>query len=408
MRIEYFLPQFNGWLCLNIDDIINLFFKQDDLKIKKIALNSQINIILKDEFSNPENIISGNYVEVVLQKELNLKAHNLKEMNISISNDNNNKNNYNIWVVAKIISYDFKNNILLLEYDDELIPIDDMNKIRPLSEVKCLEEEILIYYIKRVSNKEYEKLREEFEILIKEVVEEKKYLYYQNLDFIKSSLFCFFPKNNINNFNAIKEIENKYELLNFDDEITNGNTNSIITSRSEESENKSRKSKISNFLVDDEEILNEISKYEFKQIFLYKSLFKKDAEIILKDIIKKNKFHINTIDTDEFKIIIYGKNDKEFKEEKSMLEKGYVAKELNIDSSMNKNEMNELALSSNVKYIYFEKNYIYLIGEEKNISNFEAVYNMNAMYYKEIQKNNKEKKKIQRQITDIKKEYKIK
>ena len=329
-------------------------------------------------------------------------------MNISISNDNNNKNNYNIWVVAKIISYDFKNNILLLEYDDELIPIDDMNKIRPLSEVKCLEEEILIYYIKRVSNKEYEKLREEFEILIKEVVEEKKYLYYQNLDFIKSSLFCFFPKNNINNFNAIKEIENKYELLNFDDEITNGNTNSIITSRSEESENKSRKSKISNFLVDDEEILNEISKYEFKQIFLYKSLFKKDAEIILKDIIKKNKFHINTIDTDEFKIIIYGKNDKEFKEEKSMLEKGYVAKELNIDSSMNKNEMNELALSSNVKYIYFEKNYIYLIGEEKNISNFEAVYNMNAMYYKEIQKNNKEKKKIQRQITDIKKEYKIK
>ena len=409
MRIEYFLKELNGWLCLNIEDIINLYFKKEDLKIKKIkALYSPINIILKDEFSNPENIISGNYVEVLIKKELSLIINNRKKLNISLSNNKNNKNIYKIWAIAKVISYDYINNILLLEYDDELIAIDDMNYIRPLSEIKRFEEDILIYYIKKISNYEYEKLKEEFETLKKEIGEEKNYLLCQNYDNIKSSLFCFFPKNNINNLNLLKEIVNKYKLINNDDAFTNANTNSEITSRSEESESKSRTSKNSNILMDEEDILNEIHKYEYKEIFLYKILFKKDAEKVLKDIIKKNKYYLNRINKEEFKIIIYGKNKKEFKEEKNNFEKRFVAKELNFYSIINKNEITELAHSSNIKYIYFGKNNIYLIGEEKNISNFEALFNMNVMYNKEIQKNYIEKEKIQIQINNIKKEYKIK
>lgn len=409
MRIEYFLKELNGWLCLNIEDIINLYFKKEDLKIKKIkTLYSPINIILKDEFSNPENIISGNYVEVLIKKELSLIINNRKKLNISLSNNKNNKNIYNIWAIAKVISYDYINNILLLEYDDELIAIDDMNYIRPLSEIKRFEEDILIYYIKKISNYEYEKLKAEFETLKKEIGEEKNYLLCQNYDNIKSSLFCFFPKNNINNLNLLKEIVNKYKLINNDDAFTNANTNSEITSRSEESESKSRTSKNSNILMDEEDILNEIHKYEYKEIFLYKILFKKDAEKVLKDIIKKNKYYLNRINKEEFKIIIYGKNKKEFKEEKNNFEKRFVAKELNFYSIINKNEITELAHSSNIKYIYFGKNNIYLIGEEKNISNFEALFNMNVMYNKEIQKNYIEKEKIQIQINNIKKEYKIK
>ncbi len=97
MRIEYFLKELNGWLCLNIEDIINLYFKKEDLKIKKIkTLYSPINIILKDEFSNPENIISGNYVEVLIKKELSLIINNRKKLNISLSNNKNNKNIYKI------------------------------------------------------------------------------------------------------------------------------------------------------------------------------------------------------------------------------------------------------------------------------------------------------------------------
>ena len=218
----------------------------------------------------------------------------------------------------------------------------------------------------------------------------------------------FSKKQYYNNLNLLKEIVNKYKLINNDDAFTNANTNSEITSRSEESESKSRTSKNSNILMDEEDILNEIHKYEYKEIFLYKILFKKDAEKVLKDIIKKNKYYLNRINKEEFKIIIYGKNKKEFKEEKNNFEKRFVAKELNFHSIINKNEITELAHSSNIKYIYFGKNNIYLIGEEKNISNFEALFNMNVMYNKEIQKNYIEKEKIQIQINNIKKEYKIK
>ena len=141
------------------EDIINLFLRQEDLKFYKIKslLNAPIKIILHEEKSNPENLISGNYVEVQIQKELRLLAKNPKKFNITISNNENNKKKYDIWVQAKIISYDKDNNFLLLEYNEELIAIDDMSKVRPLSLPKRLEEDISIYYIKKIPNSEYEK-----------------------------------------------------------------------------------------------------------------------------------------------------------------------------------------------------------------------------------------------------------
>ena len=36
MRIEYFLREINGWVCLDIEEYINLNFRADDSKIKTI------------------------------------------------------------------------------------------------------------------------------------------------------------------------------------------------------------------------------------------------------------------------------------------------------------------------------------------------------------------------------------
>ena len=409
MRIEYFLNQVNGWVILNIDDIINLCLRQENLKYNKIKslLKSPIKILLHNEMSNPENFISGNYVEVLIQKELRLAAKNPKKFNITISNNENNKKNYDIWVQAKIISYDKDNNILLLEYNEELIPVDDMNKIRPLSFPKRLEEDISLYYIKKISNAEYEKFKKEFDNFRKETEEEKKYLLYQNYNSIKSSLFCFLPKNNI--LPSLVKFEEQYKFLNNED--SNTITTSAITSRSgrsEESENKKRKSKNSNILFDEEEILNDINKYNYKQIYIYNSLFKKDAEKIIKDIMIKSKYYLTSIDSEEFKIIIYGNNEKEFNKEKTIFENGYKAVKILNDSNINKNDMIELANNTNIKYIYFGNKYMYLIGEEKSISNFEALLNMNEMYTKEIEKSYIEKEKNQKKLSDMKREYKIK
>ncbi len=406
MRIEYFLPELNGWICLNIEDVVNLFFRQEEGKIQKIkSINAPIKIIFEDEFSNPEKLISGNYVEVDLKKKLSLTANIPNKLNISITNNEDNEKLYKVWVIAKIISYDFHKNILLLDYEEEIIAIDDMNKIRPLSEIKKLEEEIFIYYIKKITNSEYTKFKSEFEKLENEIEEERHYLLYHYYNYIKSSVFFFVPKKNINKFSSLKELEEKHKTINNEDT----NANSVITSRSEESERneiKSLKSKNSNILIDEEEILNEINECEFKEIYIYKTLFKADAEDILKKLIKNNKYFLTCMDSEEFKIIIYGKNQSEFENEKKQFENENKAVELKSDYE-NRNEMKTIAKKTNVK-LYFGNNYIYLIGEEQNISNFKEVLNLNTMYSDEIQKKYEENENIQKKLLNIKNEYKIK
>ena len=420
MRIEYFLREINGWICLDIEEYINLSLKIDDSKIKKIeSLNDiPIKLILDNDESfektNLENdYISGNYVEVLIKKELNLTLKNKKKIIITTSNKENNKKIYEVWARAKII--DYTNNILFLQYDDEeleLIDDDNTHTIRPLSKPKILENDISITYIKKITNTEYDKFKLEYEILESKIEEEKKCLLYQHFDPIKSSLLFVCPKSEINNFIFLKEIEDKYKYKYYNNDDTN--TNSCITSRSgrsEESdkyENKSRLFKNSNIIFDEDYILNEINKYENKKSFVYNSVFQKDAEKDLKNIIKKNKYYIVNLDSDEFKIIIYGNNKNDFNEEINYFDKEYKSQEIKIDSSIDIKEMNDSAKATNIKYIYFGKQFIYLIGEEKSIFNFQAVINMNEMYSKEIQKSCRQKYNIQKQLNDFKKQYKIK
>ena len=260
MRIEYFLREINGWVCLDIEEYINLNFRADDSKIKTIKSLQNIPIrIINDneensEKTNLENLISGNYVEALIEKELNLTVNFPKKINITISSKENNKNIYDIWAQSKIISYDYTNNILFLQYNEELILIEDIfNKIRPLSKPKRLEYDISIYYIKKLSNAEYDKFKLEYEILENNIEEEKKYLLYQNYDSIKSSLIFVCPKDDIINFNFLKEYEDKYKYKYLNNDDTNANSG--ITSRSgrseesDKNESKSRISKICNIII---------------------------------------------------------------------------------------------------------------------------------------------------------------
>lgn len=415
MKIEYFLQELNGWLSLDIEEYINIIFKQEDLKINQIKslvhfpikIISDNNKITND--SKPECLTSGNYVEVLLQKELNLICNNKKQIKLSLK-DENIKKIYNLWARAKIVSYESSSNILLLEYDDELLLIDDMNAIRSLSKVTTIEEDISIYYLKKITNSEYEKFKIEYENAKNDIDEEIKHLLYHTFNNIKSSLIFICPKTYISNVSYLKEFANKYESSNYEE------SNTGITSRSGRSEEsdkieinsrKSKNSKISDNIINEEEMLNQISKYEFKQIFIYKSIFKKDAEKIMKSIIKKNKYLIINIDSEEFKIIIYGNNESDFNEEKKILEKQYKPELLDIEQTINKSEIIELTNRIKVKFIYFGKKTLYLVGDEKSINSIRTMLKVKSMYSKEIQKSNREVQKIQKKLTDIKKEYKI-
>ena len=122
-----------------------------------------------------------------------------------------------------------------------------------------------------------------------------------------------------------------------------------------------------------------------------------------KSIIKKNQYFISAIDSEEFKAIIYGNEEKDFNEEKGVLEKEYNPFEKKIEQKYNKSDLSKIANQTHIKFIYFGKNMIYLIGKEKNISNFNKMLDMNLDYSKAIQQSLKEKEDIEKKLDNIKK-----
>ena len=398
MKIEYYLSEINAWILLNVEDYMNIIFNQEDQKLKiiKSLANTPIKLVSENEnenmlvISNPENLIYGNYIEVLIQQDLSLTINSKKKTHLSLSLNPNYKRKYNIWAQARIVSYDIKNKFLFLEYDEKLILIEDLTKIRPLSEFKKLDNDISIYCIKKISNSEYKNFKTEYEAIYSRLGEEEKKLLFHNFNSIKSFLFVTLPKNNINDLPSLKEFEKSYGNT----EENNSHSNNI---------EKSDKNKKSNGLNGEEDILNEINKFQYKKTFAYKSFFKKDSEKILKSIIKKNQYFISVLDSEEFKIIIYGNDEKDFNEEKGVLEKEYKPFEKKIEQQYNKSDLSKIASQTQVKFIYFGKKMIYLIGKEKNLSNFNKMLDMNLNYSKAIQQSLKEKEDIEKKLDNIKK-----
>ena len=353
MKIEYYLSEINAWILLDVEDYMNIIFSQEDQRIKviKSLVNTPIKLVSENEsmlvISNPENLIYGNYIEVFMQQDFSLTINNKKKTHLSLSLNPNYKRKYDIWALARIVSYDLKNKFLFLEYNEKLILIEDLTKIRPLSKIKKLDNDISIYYIKKISNPEYKKFKTEYEVLCSKLGEEQQKLLFHNFNNIKSSLLVVLPKNNINDLPSLKEFEKNY-----------GNTDEQNNSRSGNIENidKNKKSKCLN---GEEDILNKINKLQYKKTFTYKSFFKKDCESLFKSIIKKNQYFISAIDSEEFKAIIYGNEEKDFSEEKGVLEKEYNPFEKKIEQKYNKSDLSKIANQTHIKFIYFGKKMIY-------------------------------------------------
>ena len=127
------------------------------------------------------------------------------------------------------------------------------------------------------------------------------------------------------------------------------------------------------------------------------------------EIIQNCKYYIgNSNDNNNFDITIYSNDEQDFKEEKNILEEQYKQVMVDCDVIGDKNQINDLAIKSKVKFINIEKKSLYLIEEKKNINNFIAVWNLTKQYSKEIMKESKEKDDIQKELQSLKKKHKIK
>jgi len=413
--IEYFITRLNGWLSISLETYLSLLFSQEENKFSKIKIpkGMPIKAIEPDNSDKGELSLSpGNFVEVLIKQNLILDTNN-KNGQIQISNLNNDQKNlkeYDVWTRGKIISNDTDSKLLFIEINDKIEIIDDMSLVRPLKEIKTTSTDFVAYYIKQISNSGYNSIKEEFDKLMNANSNNNK-LFYIKYDIIKSSLLCFGNKNDLNNLLLLNKQEEKYkknnnneEQNNNSDSNPNSNNNLMgVKGPSRESEDSYKK-----IIIVDDEKQNEINECKYKTSFTYREKFKKDLEKDFAEIFQNCRYYVGKNNDNNFDVVVYGNNENEYLKEKNICEKKYKQVKLDSDTPLNKNEINDLAMKSKVKYINIEKKSIYLVGEEKCINNFKTVWEMTKKYSKEIQKTSKENESIQRELQTFKKKHNLK
>jgi len=413
--IEYFITRLNGWLSISLETYLSLLFSQEENKFSKIKIpkGMPIKAIEPDNSDKGELSLSpGNFVEVLIKQNLILDTNN-KNGQIQISNLNNDQKNlkeYDVWTRGKIISNDTDSKLLFIEINDKIEIIDDMSLVRPLKEIKTTSTDFVAYYIKQISNSGYNSIKEEFDKLMNANSNNNK-LFYIKYDIIKSSLLCFGNKNDLNNLLLLNKQEEKYkknnnneEQNNNSDSNPNSNNNLLgVKGPSRESEDSDKK-----IIIVDDEKQNEINECKYKTSFTYREKFRKDLEKDFAEIFQNCRYYVGKNNDNNFDVVVYGNNESEYLKEKNICEKKYKQVKLDSDTPLNKNEINDLAMKSKVKYINIEKKSIYLVGEEKCINNFKTVWEMTKKYSKEIQKTSKENESIQRELQTFKKKHNLK
>jgi hypothetical protein len=223
--IEYFITRLNGWLSISLETYLSLLFSQEENKFSKIKIpkGMPIKAIEPDSSNKDEPPLSpGNFVEVLVKQNLILET-NIKNGQIQISNLSNGQKKlkeYDVWTRGKIISNDTDSKILFIEINDKIEIIDDMNLVRPLKEIRTTNNDFSAYYIKQISNSEYNSIKEEFDKLMAANSNNNK-LFYIKYDIIKSSLLCFGNKNDLNNLLLLNRQEEKYKKNNNNEEQNN-------------------------------------------------------------------------------------------------------------------------------------------------------------------------------------------
>ena len=420
---EYFLPQLNGWLPLSLEAYLALLFPREEPKFSKIKIPK--GLTLSPKVSQSQNIaesmlLAGNFIEVKINQNLFLETNQRNGRIEFIQNSEKNSYSipYDIWYKAKIISYDNNSKLLFVEINDNIEIIDNLDLIRPLKEIKYIKNDLLAFNIKQVQKNEFDLIKNELDKIFNNnnnEDKEKEELYEITYDIKNLSLSLIGNKDILKNISLLKQYEQRYKKNIYDEPNTNSdfsnpnsNNNLIgIKSPSGRSETSEKNNSNKNIILE-KDLKEEINNYKYKQSFTYRAKFKKDIEKEAEKLFQNCRYSIGKNYDNNFDITIYGNDEDEFNEEKNTFEKQFKQEMIDCDTTIDMNEIKDLADKSKVKFINLEKRCLYLVGEEKNINNFKMVWNIKKEYSKEIQKESKEKDEIIKEIQSVKKKHKIK
>ena len=420
---EYFLPQLNGWLPLSLEAYLALLFPREEPKFSKIKIPK--GLTLSPKVSQSQNIaesmlLAGNFIEVKINQNLFLETNqrNGRIEFIQNSEKNNYSIPYDIWYKAKIISYDNNSKLLFVEINDNIEIIDNLDLIRPLKEIKYIKNDLLAFNIKQVQKNEFDLLKNELDKIFNNnnnEDKEKEELYEITYDIKNLSLSLIGNKDILKNISLLKQYEQRYKKNIYDEPNTNSDfsnpnsNNNLIGIKSPSGRSETSEKNYSNKnIILEKDLKEEINNYKYKQSFTYRAKFKKDIEKEAEKLFQNCRYSIGKNYDNNFDITIYGNDEDEFNEEKNTFEKQYKQEMIDCDTTIDMNEIKDLADKSKVKFINLEKRCLYLVGEEKNINNFKMVWNIKKEYSKEIQKESKEKDEIIKEIQSVKKKHKIK
>ena len=424
-EFEYFIPQLNGWIPLSLEAYLSLLFSKEDLSFSKIKIPKGLPLCPKDPSPQkiPENmLLPGNFIEAKLNQNLFLETNpkNGRIQLITNSLKSESASNYEAWYRAKIISYDDNSKLLFVEINENIEIIDNLDLIRPLKEVKYTKNELLAYNIKSIQKSDYEKIKGEIDKINNDTEIEESNSTLNKISEIQYnakdlSLSFIGSKDLFRKISILKQYEqrnkkNISEEPNTNSDFSNPNSNKNLvgikspSGRSETSDyNNSNKN-----IILEKELKEEINNYKFKETFTYRDKFKKDIEKEAEELIQNCKYYIGKKYENNFDITIYGNDEQDFNEEKNIFEKKYKQVMLDLDDAVDKKEIEDLATKSKIKFFFIEKKCLYLVGEEKNINSFKAVWNLTNQYSKEIQKNFKENEELKKEIKSIKNKHKLK
>ena len=424
-EFEYFIPQLNGWIPLSLEAYLSLLFSQEYSSFSKIKIPKGLPLCPKDPSPQkiPENmLLPGNFIEAKLNQNLFLETNpkNGRIQIITNSIKSESASNYEAWYRAKIISYDDNSKLLFVEINENIEIIDNLDLIRPLKEVKYTKNELLAYNIKSIQKTDYEKIKGEIDKINNDTEIEESNSTLNKISEIQYnakdlSLAFIGSKDLFRKISILKQYEqrnkkNISEEPNTNSDFSNPNSNKNLigikspSGRSETSDyNNSNKN-----IILEKELKEEINNYKFKETFTFRDKFKKDIEKEAEDLIQNCKYYIGKKYENNFDITIYGNDEQDFNEEKNIFEKQYKQVMLDLDDAVDKKEIEDLATKSKIKFFFIEKKCLYLVGEEKNINSFKAVWNLTNQYSKEIQKNFKENEELKKEIKSIKNKHKLK
>ena len=424
-EFEYFIPQLNYWIPLSLEAYLSLLFSKEDLSFSKIKIPKGLPLCPKDPSPQkiPENmLLPGNFIEAKLNQnfflETNPKNGRIQLITNSVKSES--ASNYEAWYRAKIISYDDNSKLLFVEINENIEIIDNLDLIRPLKEVKYTKNELLAYNIKSIQKSDYEKIKGEIDKINNNTEIEESNSTLNKISEIQYnakdlSLAFIGSKDLFRKISILKQYEqrnkkNISEEPNTNSDFSNPNSNKNLigikspSGRSETSDyNNSNKN-----IILEKELKEEINNYKFKETFTYRDKFKKDIEKEAEELIQNCKYYIGKKYENNFDITIYGNDEQDFNEEKNIFEKQYKQVMLDLDDAVDKKEIEDLATKSKIKFFFIEKKCLYLVGEEKNINSFKAVWNLTNQYSKEIQKNFKENEELKKEIKSIKNKHKLK